>query len=170
MTTPTSACARTLTMGPPRCTTTRRSSTRAWHRRQSFRRRRGSSSGRRYREHVRCWLWLIDSDTEQPEKMDQFVVEDNAKDLGPEADGEHSPWSRSSPSCRRTIGGSRMAPSPSSRTATSTSWAQLDFGMDDEQRDLPQCQVRPRRRARLGLCAPGFAPDVWEVQAVWSRR
>ena len=40
-------------------------------------------------ENTCCWLWLIDSDTEQPEKMDQFAVEDNAKDLGPEADGEH---------------------------------------------------------------------------------
>jgi len=36
-----------------------------------------------------CWLWLLDSDTGDAERMDQFTVENNAKDLGPTPDGEH---------------------------------------------------------------------------------
>ena len=38
-----------------------------------------------------CWLWLIDSDTEDPETMDKFEVENNAKLVGQTRQGEH--WS-----------------------------------------------------------------------------
>jgi len=36
-----------------------------------------------------CWLWLIDSDTQQNEQMQKFAVESNAKDLGATPQGEH---------------------------------------------------------------------------------
>jgi len=37
-----------------------------------------------------CWLWLIDDDTQQPERMDRFEVESNAKYVGTDPGrGEH---------------------------------------------------------------------------------
>jgi len=36
-----------------------------------------------------CWTWLIDSDTQEPETMEKFEVESNAKLVGTDARGEH---------------------------------------------------------------------------------
>lgn len=36
-----------------------------------------------------CWLWLIDSQTGEPETMEKFEVESNAKDMGSTPQGEH---------------------------------------------------------------------------------
>ena len=36
-----------------------------------------------------CFVWLVDSDTKEPETMDRFEVESNAKLMGSDARGDH---------------------------------------------------------------------------------
>ena len=36
-----------------------------------------------------CFVWLVDSDTKEPETMDRFEVESNAKQVGSDARGDH---------------------------------------------------------------------------------
>jgi hypothetical protein len=52
-----------------------------------------SPQGFRYQtndiEHTCCFVWLVDSDTGEPETMDKFEVESNAKLVGTDARGDH---------------------------------------------------------------------------------
>lgn len=40
-------------------------------------------------EHSCCFVWLVDSDTKEPERMDKFELESNAKLVGQDARGDH---------------------------------------------------------------------------------